>query len=62
MAQAFPDRMLVDAARKQGELRPDWRFFGCDKPNYAYVRDGRKLLAYLGRLGPATAFFGPRTS
>ncbi|MGD0518753.1 MAG: hypothetical protein ABSA26_14555, partial [Thermoguttaceae bacterium] len=32
-------------------LRPIWRFFVCDEPNYAYMKDGKKLLAELGQLG-----------
>lgn len=47
----------VDAARTQGALRPIWRFFGADEPNYAYMKDGRKLIGALGRLGPQTVFF-----
>ena len=31
----------VDASRPLGELRPLWRFFGADEPNYAYMTDGR---------------------
>lgn len=47
----------VDASKSQGELKPIWRFFGADEPNYAYMRDGRKLLGELGKLGPQTAYF-----
>ena len=34
-----------------GPLKPIWRFFGADEPNYAYMKDGQKLLAELGELG-----------
>jgi xylan 1,4-beta-xylosidase len=54
---AFPVSISVDAARSKGELRPIWRFFGCDEPNYAYMKDGKKLLAELGQLGQGTVYF-----
>ena len=40
----------MDAAQPKGELKPIWRFFGCDEPNYACMIDGKKLLAELGQL------------
>jgi xylan 1,4-beta-xylosidase len=40
-----------------GPLRPIWRFFGADEPNYAYMKDGEQLLGELGRLGPAQTYF-----
>jgi xylan 1,4-beta-xylosidase len=40
-----------------GELRPIYRFFGADEPNYATMKDGRKLLSELGRLGTPQAYF-----
>jgi len=56
-ANEFRVTIRVDAAKTKGELRPIWRFFGADEPNYAYMKDGRKLLAELGRLSPHTAYF-----
>ena len=47
----------VDAARPQGELKPIWRFFGADEPNYATMKDGRKLLAELGQIGSPQVYF-----
>ena len=47
----------VDAAKPIGPLRPIWRFFGADEPNYATMRNGRKLLAELGRLAPKQVYF-----
>jgi len=41
----------------QGELKPIWRFFGADEPNYAYMTNGRKLLAELGQLAPGQVRF-----
>lgn len=53
----FPVSIRVDAAKTQGELAPIWRFFGADEPNYATMKDGRKLLADLGKLSPKNVFF-----
>jgi xylan 1,4-beta-xylosidase len=53
----FAVSIRVDAARSQGELRPVWRFFGADEPNYAYMKDGRTLLSELGELRPGEVFF-----
>ena len=52
-----PVSIEVDAARPLGELRPIWRFFGADEPNYATMKDGRKLLAELGELRPREVYF-----
>ena len=45
---AFPVHIKIDAAKPMGELKPIWRFFGADEPNYAYMKDGQKLIAELG--------------
>src|SRR5262252_4749866 len=49
-------RITVRADQPQGPLRPIWRFFGADEPNFAYMKDGRKLIAELGQLGPNVYF------
>jgi xylan 1,4-beta-xylosidase len=54
---AFPVTIRVDAASRLGPLRPVWRFFGADEPNYATMEDGRKLLAELGELRPNAVYF-----
>ena len=54
---SFPVIIRVDASRTRSELRPVWRFFGADEPNYACRKDGRKLMAELGGLRPQTVFF-----
>ena len=56
-AAAFPVTIEVDATKVLGELRPIWRFFGADEPNYATMKDGRKLLAELGELRPDQVYF-----
>lgn len=57
MTDAFPVAIHVDAAQTRGELRPVWRFFGCDEPNYAYMKDGKKLIGEIGKLGSHTPYF-----
>lgn len=49
----FPVSIHVDAAALQGEWKPLWRFFGYDEPNFTYMKDGKKLLSELGKLGTA---------
>jgi xylan 1,4-beta-xylosidase len=56
-ATPFPVTIRVNAATSLGELTPIWRFFGADEPNYAYMKDGEKLLGELGRLGPPQVYF-----
>jgi xylan 1,4-beta-xylosidase len=56
-AESFPVTIRVDAAKAIGELKPIWRFFGADEPNYAYMQHGKKLLAELGELAPKHVFF-----
>jgi xylan 1,4-beta-xylosidase len=47
----------VRADQPGGELRPIWRFFGADEPNYAYMKDGEQLLRELGRLCRPQTYF-----
>ncbi len=44
----------VDAASQLGPLKPVYRFFGYDEPNYTYMKDGKKLLSELAALSPVT--------
>ena len=37
-------QIQVDASKSLGELKPIRRFFGADEPNYAYMKNGEKLL------------------
>jgi xylan 1,4-beta-xylosidase len=55
--QSFPVTIRVHAGRPLGELVPIWRFFGADEPNYAHMKDGRKLLRDLGQLKPKAVYF-----
>ena len=54
---SFPVTITVDAAKSQGPLKPVWRFFGADEPNYATMKDGQKLLDHLGELRPKQVYF-----
>ncbi|CAN5909510.1 beta-xylosidase [soil metagenome] len=56
-AGRFPVSITIDAGKPVGELKPIWRFFGADEPNYAYMKDGKKLLGELGKLGKPQVFF-----
>lgn len=47
----------VRADQPIGELQPIWRFFGNDEPNYAYMKDGERLLSELGQLAPERVYF-----
>lgn len=53
----FPVSIRVDAAQPLDELRPIWRFFGADEPNYATFENGKKLLGDLGELAPGRVYF-----
>jgi xylan 1,4-beta-xylosidase len=55
--ESFPVSVRVDAAKSTGELKPIWRFFGADEPNYAYMKNGRKLVGELGEMAPKHVFF-----
>lgn len=49
--------VAVQVDRPTGKLPPNWRFFGADEPNYATMKDGRKLLAELGKLRKGEVYF-----
>lgn len=50
-------KIRVDASQSKGPWNPIWRFFGADEPNYAYLKNGQKLLTELGQLEPPTVHF-----
>lgn len=56
-AESFPVRIEIDAAKPTGPLKPIWRFFGADEPNYAYMKHGDELLGHLGELKKDQVFF-----
>jgi xylan 1,4-beta-xylosidase len=56
-AESFPVEICIDVAEPVGPLKPIWRFFGADEPNYATMPNGRKLLGELGELKPKQVYF-----
>src|SRR3954467_7658634 len=56
-AETLPVTIRIDAARTVGPWRPMWRFFGADEPNYATIKNGRKLLHEIGNLAPGNVYF-----
>ncbi len=55
--EAFPVMIQVHADKPVGGLKPIWRFFGADEPNYATMPDGQKLLGELGQLATNQVYF-----
>jgi xylan 1,4-beta-xylosidase len=53
----FDVNIKVDLKEKLGPVNHIWRFFGADEPNYAYMKNGKKLLADLGKLKEKEVFF-----
>lgn len=53
----FPVAVTIDASKSSGELKPIWRMFGADEPNYAYMTNGAKLIGSLGALRPNDVYF-----
>ena len=56
-AETFPVQITVDVARPGADLKPIWRFFGADEPNYATMKHGDELLGHLGELRPDQVYF-----
>jgi xylan 1,4-beta-xylosidase len=56
-SQDFPVTLTIDASTPAAPLRPVWRYFGHDEPNYTYMKDGQKLLSELAALDPATTVY-----
>ena len=56
-AGPIPVTIRVDAAQPKAELKPIYRFFGADEPNYSYMKDGKRLLKDIGALGEPPEYF-----
>jgi xylan 1,4-beta-xylosidase len=56
-SNSFPVSVQVDLTKTRGSVRPIWRFFGADEPNYATMKNGSKLIAELGELAPQHVYF-----
>jgi xylan 1,4-beta-xylosidase len=53
---SFPVAIRIDASKAGGEMKPVWRFFGHDEPNYTYMPDGKTLLGQLAALSPEPVY------
>ena len=53
----FPVDVTVDAAAEQGDLKPVWRFFGADEPNYATMPHGTEADCGVGRTATRRGLF-----
>jgi xylan 1,4-beta-xylosidase len=53
----FPVNITIDAENPGAELTPIWRYFGADEADYAYMKNGKKLLSELGDLGGQQVYF-----
>lgn len=49
--------LQVDLSKVKGKMEPIWAWFGCDEPNYAYMKDGKKLLTELGQINPSVPVY-----
>jgi xylan 1,4-beta-xylosidase len=58
-AQNLPQKAVVrvELSKELGEFNSAWAWFGSDEPNYAYMKDGKKLLSELAALSPAPVHF-----
>src|SRR4029078_8699507 len=54
---SFPVNIQVHASQPLEQMKPIWRFFGADEPNYATMPNGKKLIGELGALRPDDVFF-----
>src|SRR5215467_5307155 len=55
--KSFPVAVSVHASQVLGPLKPIWRYFGADEPNYATMPNGSKLIGELGQLRPEETYF-----
>jgi len=57
--RGFPQQTVsihVDASRGTVELKPIWKYFGYDEPNYTYAANGRKLIGELSGLSEGPVY------
>lgn len=55
-AQIKPVSIDVDFSKETGAMKPIYAWFGNDEPNYAYMKDGQKLLTELAALSPVPVY------
>lgn len=53
---AQPVSIQVDLNKTIAPMKPIWAWFGNDEPNYAYMKDGQKLLKELSALSPVPVY------
>jgi xylan 1,4-beta-xylosidase len=46
----------IDLSKETGKFNPAWNWFGCDEPNYTYMKDGRKLLTELSAMSRSPVY------
>src|ERR1044072_4424463 len=56
-SNSFPVSIRVHASTNLEPLKPIWRFFGADEPNYATMPNGKKLIGELGAMRPNDVYF-----
>src|SRR4051794_37629870 len=56
LAHAQDYTLAIDATKPQAPLKPIYRYFGYDEPNYTYMKDGQKLLKELGDIAPNAVY------
>jgi xylan 1,4-beta-xylosidase len=56
LAAQEPVTIHIDARSTQGSLRPVWKYFGYDEPNYTYAKHGQELVEELGALSPTPVY------
>ena len=49
--------ITIDFNTNIGDMYPFWAFFGADEPNYAYMKDGKKLLTELSAMSTTPVYF-----
>lgn len=47
----------INLNKEVGKMSTMWAWFGADEPNYAYMKDGKKLLTELSQLSPVPVYF-----
>ncbi len=47
-----PVTITVHSKKRLGPIKPAWRYFGYDEPNYTYAPNGKKLIGELARTSP----------
>ena len=60
-SNSFPVSVQVDLTKTKGPVRPIWRFFGADEPNYATMKNGQQAHRRVGRTRAASTFISART-